>query len=442
MKCNHCGAEIKENSVFCSECGNKIDVPKQKFCQKCGHVLSSDSKFCPECGASIAASSADNNMKTPEEPFASPSRSEASFQGSNQQQQSNGTASEYHSPNTVPPYSQKQSSAQKWKKILSKKWNSLDLFLKIVTVALGAASLLLIIAVLSHRVIASIISIMQIVGLVLVWQMHLGRIKGTDDRTKKIVLGIMLAFFVLNFASRSFPSFNRIVKHNSDSKPTKTYTMPHTTDENEYYTEDETIDNRDLPMTETDETTASNMNEIDTTTQKEETQPSAITTTEATTSTTKPTTTTTTAKPTTTKTTTKKETTKSTTSKEEATVYYSTNNRETVKQGNSGVYAYSGDINPNLYYIIDFDKGFVYRFTDDETNTCERIKIDSGNLNDVLIFTYHDGNSKWSNGLHFRWKNQPNHLILQDEDGFEWDFSPTNLNSAIKIRDQKKMIDY
>ena len=106
------------------------------------------------------------------------------------------------------------------------------------------------------------------------------------------------------------------------------------------------------------------------------------------------------------------------------------------------MYAYSGDSNPNLYYIIDFDKGYVYRFTDDESNSCDRVKIDSGNLNDVLIFTYHDGATKWSNGLHFKWKNQPNHLVLQDEDGFEWDFTPANLSSALKIRDQKKMIDY
>ena len=130
------------------------------------------------------------------------------------------------------------------------------------------------------------------------------------------------------------------------------------------------------------------------------------------------------------------------TTKAESAVYYSTNNSDAVKKGDSGVYAYKGDVNQNLYYIIDFETGYVFRFIDDESNSCERIKIDSGNLNDVLIFTYHDGDTKWSNGMHFKWKNQPNHLILQDEDGFEWDFYPVDLDSALKIRNQKQVIDY
>ena len=136
------------------------------------------------------------------------------------------------------------------------------------------------------------------------------------------------------------------------------------------------------------------------------------------------------------------ETSTSSTSLEESAVYYSTNDSEIVKHGNSGVYAYAGDINPNQYYIIDLDNGFVYYYLDDESISCDRMKIESGNLNDVLIFTHHDENSSWSNGLHFKWKNQPNHLILQDEDGFEWDFYPTDLDTALKIRDQKKIIDY
>ena len=66
----------------------------------------------------------------------------------------------------------------------------------------------------------------------------------------------------------------------------------------------------------------------------------------------------------------------------------------------------------------------------------------SGTLNDVLIITYHDGGSKWSYGLHFKWKNQPDHLILQDEDGFEWDFYTTNLTKAISLRNKRRIINY
>ena len=181
MKCNHCGSEQKDGSTFCSECGNKLDAPKKCFCCNCGKKLQSDAKFCPQCGTSTTNTNASCDVAT--------------NQSDPGDQWSSGTAGEYHTSNSVPPYSNSskaQTTFQKWKNTLQEKWNALDSFLKIVTVALGVAILLLIIAVLSHRVIASIISIMQIVGLILVWQMHKGKVKGTDDRTKKIVLGIML----------------------------------------------------------------------------------------------------------------------------------------------------------------------------------------------------------------------------------------------------------
>ena len=71
------------------------------------------------------------------------------------------------------------------------------------------------------------------------------------------------------------------------------------------------------------------------------------------------------------------------------------------------------------------------------STTCERVKIESGTLNDVVIITYHDGGTTWSEGLHFRWKRQPDHLIREDNDHFEWDFYPTNLEDALAIREKK-----
>ena len=46
--CPKCGAQILENSKFCSECGEKL--PQNKFCSECGAKVSSTAKFCPECG--------------------------------------------------------------------------------------------------------------------------------------------------------------------------------------------------------------------------------------------------------------------------------------------------------------------------------------------------------------------------------------------------------
>ena len=125
-------------------------------------------------------------------------------------------------------------------------------------------------------------------------------------------------------------------------------------------------------------------------------------------------------------------------------VSYSTNDKKTAKSGNSGVYSYrSNSGSYYTYYIIDFDEGFVYRFCDGNGDTlCDRVKIVSGDLNSCLIITYHDGGDSWSYGLHFKWKNQPDHLIVEDEDGFEWDFSTTSLSDALSIKRSKTICDY
>lgn len=129
---------------------------------------------------------------------------------------------------------------------------------------------------------------------------------------------------------------------------------------------------------------------------------------------------------------------------ESTSVDYSTNDKSAVKNGNAGVYAYRDRGGQYyVYYIIDFDNGYVYYFTEGNSEGgCIRTKIESGTLNDVLIVTYHDGDMEWSEGLHFRWKNQPDHLIVQDEDGFEWDYYTTNLEDALALRDAKTIKDY
>lgn len=95
------------------------------------------------------------------------------------------------------------------------------------------------------------------------------------------------------------------------------------------------------------------------------------------------------------------------------------------------------------YWIIDFDEGYVYWFTDGNGDTtCDRLSIDSGTLNDVVVITYHDGDSSWSYGLHFKWQNQPDHLIVQDNDGFTYDYYSTNLSSALTLKAAKTIYDY
>lgn len=128
---------------------------------------------------------------------------------------------------------------------------------------------------------------------------------------------------------------------------------------------------------------------------------------------------------------------------EPAPVYYSTNDLQTAKKGNSGVFAYKKSGVYDIYQIIDFDEGYVYYFTDGNGNEiCDKVKIVSGDLNNVVIITYHDGGTSWSEGLHFKWVNQPDHLVVEDSNHFEWDYYATNLNSALSIRNTKTIRNY
>ena len=149
--------------------------------------------------------------------------------------------------------------------------------------------------------------------------------------------------------------------------------------------------------------------------------------------------TTTAASTTATTTTTTVTTTTAETTKSAGSVSYSTNDKNTVKDGDKGVYSYknSGD----MYYIIDFDEGYVYSFSKLDS-TCDRVKIISGNLNDCVFVKYTDGGSSWRQGFYFKWKRQPDHLIVLEDNGAEYDFYTTNLNDALKMKNERTIKDY
>ncbi len=134
----------------------------------------------------------------------------------------------------------------------------------------------------------------------------------------------------------------------------------------------------------------------------------------------------------------------STAPEEPNSVSYSTNDYETAKNGNSGVFSYvSRGPSYDIYWIIDFDEGYVYYFTDGNGDEgCDKVKMESGDLNDVLIVTYHDGGDSWSYGLHFHYKNQPSKLIMQDNDGFEYEYTTTDLAKALELRTGKTIHEY
>ena len=60
MKCNKCGEENKDGSIFCGICGNKLEngttnirIPDVIYCTKCGRKIDSSYKICPNCKSAV-----------------------------------------------------------------------------------------------------------------------------------------------------------------------------------------------------------------------------------------------------------------------------------------------------------------------------------------------------------------------------------------------------
>lgn len=125
-------------------------------------------------------------------------------------------------------------------------------------------------------------------------------------------------------------------------------------------------------------------------------------------------------------------------------VFYSTNDYETAKKGNTGVFSYKNKNGSyDVYWIIDFDAGYVYYFTDGNgENTCDKVKIVSGDLNDRITATWHDGGDQWSWFLHFKYKNHPETLVVNDHNGFDTEFTTTDLDNALSVRNAKTIKAY
>lgn len=124
--------------------------------------------------------------------------------------------------------------------------------------------------------------------------------------------------------------------------------------------------------------------------------------------------------------------------------YHSSNDREIAKMGNTGVYAYRNrGTNYDIYFIIDFDEGYVYYFIEGNGDaSCDKVAITSGDLNSYVLITYHDGGTTWQEALHFNYKNMPDTLIFEDSNHFEYKYSSTNLDDALKLRSKKKIVNY
>ncbi len=126
-------------------------------------------------------------------------------------------------------------------------------------------------------------------------------------------------------------------------------------------------------------------------------------------------------------------------------LYYTTNDEDSVKNGDSGVFAYvKKGSNYDIYIIIDFDEGYYYYFKHgDGSMNGDKVKITSGTLKEKVVITYDDGGgSQWCEGISFKDSSITDKAYWYDADNFEYEFTATDLQSALTIRDSKTLTDY
>ena len=80
MKCTKCGMEIPEDSVFCEECGAKLNSKEYRmgagdaiYCPFCGAGNPVDSVFCEECGKRLSGNAYTMNAGNADEVVYCPS---------------------------------------------------------------------------------------------------------------------------------------------------------------------------------------------------------------------------------------------------------------------------------------------------------------------------------------------------------------------------------
>ena len=63
MRCQHCGHEVPEGSVFCNRCGYRMS--NEMTCPHCGKQIPSSSVFCPTCGKAVKDSTPSTSATPP-----------------------------------------------------------------------------------------------------------------------------------------------------------------------------------------------------------------------------------------------------------------------------------------------------------------------------------------------------------------------------------------
>lgn len=460
MECPNCGEELSDGVLFCRECGHKIQRESQKrFCRECGAALEPSAKFCSTCGAKVLTEEDIIRESIADVPPYDDDEEERSVQVTS------GADDEKPAKLGI-------------KETIQSRWDRLDWITKVCAITGFFFLFALMIAWIAHKPLALIVSVIQITLVGVTCGIHLNIIK-TDKRWLSWVLPVIVLLMAFAYVE-DFKPKNDAIPDSDVTVETIVWetTVAETTEvveTTEYVLADDEVridfSKYDLMVENYEDVTyrLSNLGftnisyriqydivwgitkegevasvsiagrtdykkgdifkeddpvviayHMKTDKDPDREVPATSVTAE------KEATSVTTAEPT-----------------EAKPVFYSTNTEDTVKNGNSGVYAYKskgGDCEE--YWIIDFDEGYLYCFENkSDDSSCSRFKINSGDLNSHVSFTYHFPNENYEMAAHFKWAKQPDHLVIYVSDKLQCDYYYTDLSDALKIRNRKTIKD-
>lgn len=170
-------------------------------CSKCGAELSEDTKFCSYCGHKIEVTPpVAEKAQTPPMPHTEEAKEEKSEKV------------KVHEP---------KSFADKAKDKGIEMWSNLSLYGKVATASIAVFLLLCLVALLSGKIVAVVIAIVQIVMAIMSVLMHKGIIKLNQKKMwiKWLVLAVAILFTVLNVMSYSWGTATSTTGQNTLNVP-------------------------------------------------------------------------------------------------------------------------------------------------------------------------------------------------------------------------------